>query len=67
MFPLPWRVEVNPFGPPSKDGDNIFVFDAEGSHVCVMTKHPVWRYMNDAARLEAANRIVAAVNTGGKP
>jgi hypothetical protein len=61
-FPLPWRVEVNPFGE-SKDGgeDNVFVVSAEGSGVLIVTKHPVWGHMSKA-RMALAQYVVDLAN-----
>ena len=60
-FPKPWGIEVNPFGK-SEDGvDNIFIIAADGSVICTINKHPVWKYMQNK-RLELAQRLVDCVN-----
>lgn len=60
-FPLPWKVQVNPFGY-SNDQDNIFIIAADGTTVAVITKHPVWMFPQKS-RLELAIFIVELANS----
>jgi hypothetical protein len=63
-FPRPWRVAVNPFGPPGDETDNIFVVCADGYPVFIVSKHPVWNHM-EKGRLAIAEEVVRVVNKQG--
>jgi hypothetical protein len=60
-FPLPWRVEVNPFGVAPDGVDAVFIMDAEGFIVSIIAVHPVWEH-KQKARMAAAKMIADAVN-----
>lgn len=63
-FPLPWRIEVNPFGKTPDGIDNIFIVCADGYGVVTINKHPVWNHM-EKKRMELAEYIVKCINEKG--
>lgn len=63
VHPKPWKVEVNPFGKNEKEEyDNIFITNADGYPILIITKHPVWNHMENV-RLEVAEYIVKLINS----
>jgi hypothetical protein len=61
VFPVPWRVEVDPLGPSPDGVPNIFVVASDGCLVLTVNKHPVYEHMSKE-RQRLAQELIELVN-----